>query len=61
MKGYIKKYCRKLNREYKDKCNERNKIDEKNNDQVATTVTCDFFIIYNRMMLLTLLLMKMAR
>ncbi|KAF8380019.1 hypothetical protein HHK36_027488 [Tetracentron sinense] len=38
MKGHIKKYCRKLKREYKDKGNEKKDVDEKKDDQTDKVV-----------------------
>jgi hypothetical protein len=47
MKGHIKKHCRKLKRENKEKGKVTQNGDGKNDDRVATTTSGDFFTVYD--------------
>jgi hypothetical protein len=47
MKGHIRRYCRQLKRENKEKGKETQNDDGKNDDRVATTTSGDFFTVYD--------------
>lgn len=47
MKGNIKRYCRQLKRENKEKGKEIQNNDGKNDNRVATTTSGDFFTVYD--------------
>jgi hypothetical protein len=47
MKGHIRKHCRQLKRENKEKGKETKNANGKNDDRVATTIAGDFFTVYD--------------
>ena len=47
LKGHIKKFCRQLKRENKEKFKEKNDDDSKDGDRVTTTASEDFLIVYD--------------
>ena len=47
LKGHIKKFCRQLKRENKEKFKEKNDDDSMDGDRVTTTASEDFLIVYD--------------